>query len=321
MDKKILGRTGLEVTAIGLGCGGFSKLGMFSKGIDNAAQIVRKAFENGVNFFDTASAYGTQPAVGKGLEGIARPSYIVSSKFLYSTPDGSIKPGGELEKCLDQCLEELHTDYIDIFCLHAVTPTAYASVRDTFYPELIRMKEKGKIRFAGITELFGKDTTHEALKQALADDLWDTIMLGYNILNPSAAKTLLPIAQAKNVGTICMFAVRNSLSNPAQLKLDVQKMLAENQVNDKLVKDEHVLDFLIEGGYAKTIPEAAYRFCRYTEGLDVTLTGTGNLEHLLDNLKSLSMEPLSDAALQKLEMMFGKVDCVSGQQEAPGVRR
>jgi aryl-alcohol dehydrogenase-like predicted oxidoreductase len=122
LDKSTLGRTGLEVTAVGLGCGGFSKLGMFTKGIDNAAQIVRKAFEYGVNFFDTASVYGTQPAVGKGLEGISRPSYIISSKFLYNSPDGSIKHPSELENCLDQCLKELNTDYIDIYNLHAVTP-------------------------------------------------------------------------------------------------------------------------------------------------------------------------------------------------------
>ena len=160
MEKTTLGRTGLEVSAIGLGCGGFSRLGMFSKGIDNASRIVRYSYENGINFFDTAYLYGTQPAVRKGLEGIPRDRYIISSKFIYATPDKIIKQENELEKCIDECLKDLKTDYIDIFSLHGVLPQVYKKVRDRFYPELVKMKEKGKIRFIGLTELFGLDNSH-----------------------------------------------------------------------------------------------------------------------------------------------------------------
>ena len=62
MEKVILGKTGLEVSVAGLGCGGHSRLGMFSKGMENACGIIRCAYENGVSFFDTATTYGTQPA-------------------------------------------------------------------------------------------------------------------------------------------------------------------------------------------------------------------------------------------------------------------
>ncbi len=317
MQKTILGRTGLEVSVAGLGCGGFSRLGMFSKGIDNACQIIKYAYENGINFFDTASLYGTEPAIGKAFAGVQRDSYIISSKFMYVTPDRVIKSAEELEKSVDQSLKELKTDYIDILNLHGVIPQAYSKVRDIFYPELEKMKKKGKIRFSGITELFGMDNSHKCLALALADDLWDVMMLGYNIINPSAAKTILPLTLEKNVGTLCMFAVRSSLSDPAKLKLDVQKMIAEHQVDEDLVKEDNIIDFLIENGYAQSIVEAAYRFCRHTEGIDVTLTGTGSIDHLADNIRSLSLPPLPISALEKLEMMFGKVDCVSGAQEFP----
>jgi aryl-alcohol dehydrogenase-like predicted oxidoreductase len=316
MEKTILGRTGLEVTAAGLGCGGFSRLGI-ANGIDHASGIVRSAYENGVNFFDTAAIYGTQAAVGKGLEGLARGSYVISSKFPYNT-GSTIKEASELEKTLNQALSDLHTDYIDVYNLHGVTPQAYQTVRDRFYPELVRMKDQGRIRHIGITELFGGDNTHEMLKMALADDLWDVIMVGYNLLNPSAAKTILPVAKNNNVGTVCMFAVRRSLSDPAQLKLDVQRMIASGQVDTNLVKEDNTIDFLVEKGYAETIMEAAYRYCRHSGGIDVTLTGTGSAEHLLTNLKSLSMPPLPREALRMLERMFGNVDCVSGQQQFPG---
>jgi len=318
MEKHTLGRTGLEASVAGLGSGGFSRLGMFSEGIDHAGRIIRQAYEEGVNFFDTATRYGTEPALGKALQGIARDNYILSTKFPHSD-NGKLKPAEALEQSVDESLKELKTDYIDIYHLHGVLPQLYPLARDRFYPELLKMKEKGKIRFTGLTELFGTDSSHEALKLALQDDLWDVVMLGYNIINPSAAKTVLPLTQAKNVGTLCMFAVRNSLSKPEELKIDVQKMIAAHQVDQSLVKEEHTLDFLIDSGYSKTIMEAAYRFCRHTAGIDVTLTGTGNPQHLAENIKSIQMPPLPREALDRLEAMFGRVDCVSGEQEMPHI--
>jgi aryl-alcohol dehydrogenase-like predicted oxidoreductase len=316
MEKQVLGRTGLEASVAGLGSGGFSRLGMFSKGIEHACRIIRQAYDEGVNFFDTATRYGTEPALGKALEGIPHDSYILSAKFPYSD-NGRLRPAEELEKYLDKSLKALETDHIDIYHLHGVLPQLYPAVRDRYYPELLKMKEKGKIRFTGLTELFGTDSPHEALKLALQDDLWDVVMLGYNIINPSAAKTVLPLTQAKNVGTLCMFAVRNSLSKPEELKLDVRKMIAAHQVDQALVKEEHTLDFLIDNGYSKTIMEAAYRFCCHTAGIDVTLTGTGSAEHLAENIRSIQMPPLPQEALERLEAMFGRVDCVSGEQEMP----
>lgn len=63
--------------------------------------------------------------------------------------------------------------------------------------------------------------------------------------------------------------------------------------------------------------EAAYRFCRHTDGIDVTLTGTSSSEHLLQNLKSISMQPLPNQILEQPVQMFGNVDCVSGEQDFP----
>ena len=90
-------------------------------------------------------------------------------------------------------------------------------------------------------------------------------------------------------------------------------MLAAGQVDSELVKENKTIDFLIDNGYSKSIMEAAYRFCRYTKAINVTLMGTGTLRHLADNLNSISKPPLPKNIIQKLESMFGRVDCVSGQ--------
>ncbi|MDR0475406.1 MAG: aldo/keto reductase [Treponema sp.] len=313
METVVFGRTGLKVTIAGLGCGGFSQLGLKKHGLDHAANIVKTAYDAGVNYFDTATIYGTQGAVGKGLSGIKRDSYFISTKFPYN-----MKKPAEFMPTLEESLRELKTDYIDVYLIHGVMPKDYAFVVETYVPLLKEAQKQGKIRFLGTSETFGNDTSHEMYKNTLKnDDYFDVAMIGYNLLNPSAAKSLFPLTLEKNIGVLDMFAVRTALSNPAQLLADISHILEKGQADPSLAKKENPLDFLTEKGTAETIMEAAYRFCRHTKGVHVVLTGTGSREHLLTNLKSIQGPKLPDEVLERLENMFGRVDCVSGQPHMP----
>jgi L-galactose dehydrogenase len=307
MQTTTLGRTGLTVTVAGLGCGGFSRLGI-DKGLDHAAGIVRAAYDAGVRFFDTATVYGTQAAVGKGLQGIDRGSYVISTKFVCQD-----KAAADMESALEESLRDLKTDYVDIYHLHGVAPEDYPRVRDTFVPVMRKLRQAGKIRFLGITEVFARDTAHEMFAIALPEDIFDVIMTGYNILNPSAAKRVLPPAREKNLGVLTMFAVRKALHNAEQLALDIDRILEKGQADPALINREAPLEFLTREGAATSIMDAAYRFCRHTPGIDVVLTGTGSKAHLLENLASLEKPPLPREILEKIEALFGNVDCVSGQ--------
>lgn len=313
--KVIFGRTGLKVSIAGLGTGGYSRIGIAEYGLQHAAMIVKTAFENGVNYFDTATMYQTEEAVGLGLKGIPREQYVLSTKFLYRNRQ-TIFSADRLEQALDESLKALCTDYIDIYNLHGVMPADYEKVVELLLPAMQKAQKKGKIRFLGVTELFSSqfynDTSHIMLKKALADDFFDVIMVGYNMINPSAAKTILPVAMEKNVGVQCMYAVRKALSNPAQLQIEIQTMLDKNQAEPSLMATYGTLDFLKKEGMANSIMEAAYRFCSNTPGIHVTLTGTGNTEHLTDNIKAINMPALSAELLERLDKMFGNVDCVSG---------
>ena len=312
MQTTVLGRTGLRVTVAGLGCGGFSRIGVAKYGVEHAAGIVRAAYDAGVTFFDTATAYGTETAVGLGLKGLPRDSYVLSTKFPYNAPEGLQGPEA-LTRTLDESLRALGTDYVDVYHIHGVVQEDYPWVRDTLVPAMLRAKEKGKIRFLGITERFAVDTSHEMFRLALPENHFDVIMTGYNLLNPSAADSVLPLTIQNDVGVLCMFAVRSSLSNPEQLKVDLGRILARGQGGEGLSDDGHALDFLLEPGVAQSIMEAAYRFCRHTPGIGVVLTGTGEKAHLMDNLRSLEEPKLPQNVLDRLAALFGGVDCVSGQ--------
>ena len=310
MEKITLGRTGVETTPVGLGCGGGSRIGMFSKGIDHAAGIVRLAYDSGVRFFDTAEAYGTQPAVGNGLEARPRDSYVISTKYPFFTDENRADPKN-LEVMLDKALHELKTDYVDIYHLHGMVAEDYPRAKEYFYPELLRMRDKGKLRFIGVTERFMEDTSHEMAKMALCDNLFDVMMLGYNVINFSAKNEVLQRTKEQGVGTLCMFAVRNALSNREYERELLEKLVASGQLAKDMNIEEGLM-YLVNKGYAASIMEAAYRFCNHTEEINVTLFGTSSHDHLRENLNSFTMPPLPRAALDWIEKMFGQVNSVSG---------
>ncbi|MCL2409113.1 MAG: aldo/keto reductase [Oscillospiraceae bacterium] len=313
MKQTTLGRTGIVTTATGLGCGGFSRLGLEKFGQAHAAGIVRAAYDLGIRFFDTATVYGTEPAVGEGLEGIPRDSYTVSTKFpLWDKAwrDGYQK---RFEETLETSLRNLKTDYIDVYNIHGVPLEDYADVKELLVPLMIKAQAAGKIRFLGITERFAGDTAHEMLNVCLDDNIFDVAMVGYNLMNPSAVKTVFPRTIKNNVGVQCMFAVRHALHDPVQMKAEIQKILDHGQGGEGLEATENALDFLKEPGVASSIMDAAYRYCAHTGGVNIVLTGTSNENHLRDNLKSLESKALPKAILEKLNQLFGDVDCVCAQ--------
>lgn len=312
MQYTTLGRTGLNVSVAGLGCGGHSRLGQKTGRTEQESiQVVRQALDLGINLIDTAEAYGTESIVGKAMQDVARDQLVISTKKL--CPDReSDDPSGELRRGVEHSLKRLQTDYVDVFYLHGVRAGQYQYARDTLLPGLLQMQEQGKVRFVGVTEAFIPDPQHAMAEQALRDDCWDVMMIGFNFLNQSARQRVFPQTQAKNIGTMGMFAVRNALSRPARLKKILTELRDKNQIDPALCEMPDVLGFLTDMGKAETIPEAAYRYCRYEPGLDSVLTGTGSVEHLKENVTALLKAPLPLADCERLAALFGQVDSVSG---------
>jgi aryl-alcohol dehydrogenase-like predicted oxidoreductase len=214
-----------------------------------------------------------------------------------------------MARYVDDCLKKLDTTYVDVFHLHGVTPAQYPHARDVMVPELKRQQAAGKLRFLAISEQFGGDTGHVMFRQCLADDLFDVVMVGFNILNPSARRRVFPVTREKHVGTLIMFAVREALSRPDELKKVVGQLIERGEVDAGAVDAADPLGFL---GDARAVVEDAYRFCRHEPGADVILTGTGDPEHLKANVAAIQQPPLPPEILTRLDAIFGRVDSVSG---------
>ncbi len=313
MKYKILGRTGLKVSVAGLGCGGHSRLGQtYGNSFEQSVAVVKAAVEMGINFIDTAAAYGTEKIVGEAVRG-QRDKVVISTKTAilpWGEPNAKPYTGAQVLEQLDKNLGRLGTDYADLYNLHGIVHAQLDYVNAEIVPALVRAREQGKIRFLGITEHFGSDTNHKMLSAAIPSGVWDVVMVGFNLLNPSARRNVLRLTQAHNVGVQDMFAVRRALSNPEGLKEALIAIEQAGQLDRGKLDASDPLGFLKEG--TAGIVDAAYRFCRHEPGIDVVLTGTGKVEHLRENVASINRGPLPAKMLARLEELFGQVDSVSG---------
>jgi aryl-alcohol dehydrogenase-like predicted oxidoreductase len=313
VELTTLGRTGLPVSIAGLGCGGHSRLGLANGASqDQAVAVVHRALDLGINLIDTARAYGTEEVVGRALAG-RRDEVIVSTKAVPEV-NGHLISAEEMRGSVETSLGQLRTDHLDLFFLHGVRVQQLEHCRGVLAPELARMRDEGKIRFVAVSEAFGRDTGHEALSTALdaGDDWFDVAMVGFNIFNPSARSRLLAATQARDIGVLVMFAVRRALSDPEVCRALVADLVATGAVGPATVANgDDPLGFLVHPDGATSVVDAAYRFARHEPGCDVVLTGTGSVEHLAENVRSITAGPLPEVDLGRLRAMFGTVDSVS----------
>lgn len=313
MEYTTLGNTGLRVSRMGLGCGGPSKIGLRTEGEASAKAIVRRSFELGVNFFDTAATYGTEPILGEVFRDISRDEIVVSSKRAATDRNEQLVSGDEFMRGIEGSLERLGLEYIDVYHIHALRPGEYDYAMEHLVPAMIRAREQGKIRHIGVTEEFIPDTGHKMLSLALSNDgPWEVVMVGFNLLNPCARERVFPMTMKKGVGTLIMFAVRRALSQPEKLAALLEDLERRGLIETGVLPADQPLGFLIGQEGARSVPEAAYRFCRHEPGSDVILCGTGSIEHLEENAKAICAPALPADMLGRLRTVFGKVDCVSG---------
>ena len=206
---------------------------------------------------------------------------------------------------LDNSLRQLDTDYVDIFQLHGVKPDAYDQAVEIIAPALLREREKGKLRFLGVTEAASEDAEHAMLKHAIEDGVWDVVMVAFHMMHQNARTEVFPRTVSNHVGTLLMFAVRNIFSKPERLTAALRQLTASRQLPRWLADASNPLGFLLHENGASTIVEAAYRFVRHEPGVDVVLFGTGDPEHLRTNIASLLKPPLPLADWQTLTKLFG----------------
>jgi L-galactose dehydrogenase len=309
MQYRTLGRTGLDVSILGLGSGGASMLGQrYELPISESTRLVRHALDAGVNFLDTAPGYGeSEDLLGQALVGVPRDRYVLCSKFAPITlPNFTHQDPGDVRPSIETSLRRLGTDYLDVFYLHNVNWSEYASDRDRFLPELRAARDAGLIRYIGITEDYGHDHQHEMARRAIADGVWDVLMVGLNVLSPFAITSVLPAARAVEIGIVVMCAVRSVLTDPGLVSAQLRDWQGEGVLAADALDADAGLSWLLDDD-TSDVASAAYKFAALDAAVGSVLTGTARVEHFDDNLRAILGRPLPAATYQRVLDLFGPI--------------
>jgi aryl-alcohol dehydrogenase-like predicted oxidoreductase len=147
-DKVKLGNTGIELSRMAVGTGTSGWRGGSNQtrqlGIKGLADLLRAAYDEGINFWDSADQYGTHPHLKEAQKKIKRENVVIMSKSTSITAEG-------MKKDLDRFRKEIGTDYLDIVLLHAVTNGNWRTDLRGAMDVLAQAKEDGIIRSHGIS--------------------------------------------------------------------------------------------------------------------------------------------------------------------------
>lgn len=194
MDKIRLGRTDLMVSR-----SGFGALPIQRVSFEEAKVLLVKAYENGINFFDTARAYSdSEEKIGYALSDI-RKNIIIATKT-------HAEDKKTLFKHLETSLKNLKTDYIDIYQLHNPEELPNPEDPESLYAGLLEAKQKGMIRFIGVT-----NHDIKAAMKAAESKLYDTVQFPLNSLSSEEDLKLIDVCKRSDVGVIAMKGLSGGL--------------------------------------------------------------------------------------------------------------
>lgn len=201
MQYRSLGRSGLKVSAIGLGSNSFGA----STAEAEAVSIIQHAIEIGINFIDAADVYvkgRSEEVIGKGIKG-KRSDVIIGTKFSGAMGDGPNNRGASrhhILEAVDASLRRLDTDYIDLYYLHRPDPTTPIEETLRAMDDLVR---SGKVRYIGCSN-FPAWQLCEAQWVSKSNYLESFVVVqsNYNMLNLSIEAEVVPCCEKYGVGVI-----------------------------------------------------------------------------------------------------------------------
>jgi aryl-alcohol dehydrogenase-like predicted oxidoreductase len=320
MDMRTFGRTGMQLSVLGFGCGAVG--GLMVRGDPREQErTIARALAAGVNYFDTAVQYGdgeSEKNLGIALERLKPANVFVGTKVRLPAADfGRIADA--VAQSLEASLTRLRRDRVDIFHLHnAITETgggkalSVRQVLDEIVPAFDKLRQQGKARYIGLTAV-GETA---ALHQAIDSKAFDSAQVVYNMLNPSAAAelpanypaqdyaNLLDHTRAAGTGVIGIRVLAGgALSGSAQrhpIASPPPEPIGSATSYDADVARARRLMPLVEEGFSASLTEAATRFAISHPAIGTILVGMATPQQFEDALAAVQKGPLPLAAMDRL---------------------
>ena len=311
MLYRLLGKTNLNVSELSYGA---------ARGAaQDASQFIRTvhaALDAGINLIDTAAGYDdgeSELCLGKALHG--REDVLVETKYCpYESylPEAAYNGTPEaLIASAEASLRRLKRDRLDIFLGHGIrsVDTLNRFLNDGCYDAMLRLREQGKARYIGISELSESDGTHAVLKQAVPTGAFDVVMLTINFLLQTAIAGVLPLCHRHDVGTVVMMPLNQASQTSGLVSVEaalecIRRYIVDGNLPAAPPYDTPTLfDFL----QPYSLPEAALRFVLAQE-ISTCCVGFRSEARLRENLRAVAPPYLDTARLEQLQTLFAGIE-------------
>jgi aryl-alcohol dehydrogenase-like predicted oxidoreductase len=310
MRTRMLGRTGLEVSEIGFGAWGIGKSEWVGAEDAESVRTLHAARDAGINFFDTALAYGDghsesliATAFGNSGE-IVIASKVPPKNMVWPAQPGSslreVFPSDYVLASLETSLKNLRRETLDVYQFH-VWNDAWASQPE--WQETVRtMRSSGKVRGVGISI---NDHQPANSLRALATGLIDTVQVIYNIFDQSPEDELFSYCRAHNIGVIARVPFdEGSLTGKIRPDTEFASDDFRNQYfggDRKREVWEHVQKIQADTRVPlEGLPELALRFCLSHPAVSSVIPGMRTAAHAQANARASQRGPLPDEVIAKL---------------------
>lgn len=309
MQTRTLGRTGIQVSALALGGLVTSDLG---GGVEGTTQVLRRAFELGINFIDTAPAYGnSEETLGRAfakLDNLPDP-LILSTKLGGRPQPFDPQNPTQLMQSVEESLRLLGREHIDVLIIHEPDrPLQYnwwtdpQAVAGPVLGVLDRLKQQGKIRYTGV----GGTTVNE-LHHVIQTNQFDVLLTAFNYsaLYREAALELLPTAQRLDMGVVIGSALQQgglAKRYDPQLRRRPPWMSAARHA-------QFLALYQLLDDTGLTLPEIGLRFAAAHPAVSCVLLGTTRPENLDTSAAALDAGPLPEDVQRRLDAIAAMLPC------------
>lgn len=284
IDRRMIPQFGCEISRLGYGGMRFPKNGD-EVDVEEAVKLLRKAYDMGVNYFDTAVVYHkgeSEKIFGKAFEIYDRSSYYLADKMSIWV----CKDEQEMKDLFERQLKTLKTDYIDFYLVHSLNRNHYQKVKEFHCVEFLQeMKRQGKIKHLG----FSFHDTYPVFTQILNDYDWDFVQIQLNYLDwqNQGAEQLYRELEKRNLPCMVMEPVRGGYL--ATLDEQRAKPFLEMEPN-------------------RSIASWAIRWVSSLPQVTVVLSGMSDMAQLEDNVSLLTgFEPMNEKELEAVAKVVEEI--------------
>ena len=305
MQYNIFGKTRLEVSEVGFGTWQIG--GEYFGATDDAVsvQALERALELGINFYDTAFAYGkgrSESVLGKAF-GQKRPNVIIATKT-------QARKDPEIEKQCEISLKRLQREYIDVYLMHG----AYIKAEiESSLEAMLKLKDRGLIRHIGISLRHVLPYSEEVTMMALECEEIEVLQVEYNLFTIYPERKIFPECQKANMGLIGRGPVGTGLLTDKYgpdytfPERDARRGRWSEAQKMQIFENVKALRFLVGDKYPSMV-DAAIRFAIQHPAVSVTIVGIKTPEQAEQAVKAASLPPLSEEELQHLHEIYEECD-------------